>query len=620
MISAAFPGDALLPRPSHTTPRWRRIFVRAENTGLAMALAAMVLLPLLEVVLRKTVRTGISGVTAFVQHLTLVVGMLGGAIAAREARLLSLSSLETHLRGRAKVGARFLSSAVAATVAALLCVASTQFLLAERGVSRALSFGIPAWALEVFLPLGFALVSLRLVWRSSDAARWRACAALFVILAIWIVGQQPLPASQLAVPAFALLLAATLLGAPIFSTLGGAALILFWTADVPLASIPLDHYRLVTNPTLPTVPLFTLAGYFLAEGGASRRLIRVFTALVGHLRGGPAVLTALVCAFFTSFTGASGVTILALGGLLLPVLRAARYSERNALGLLTGTGSLGLLLPPCLPLIFYAVIAQVSIEQMFLGGLIPGLLLVLMTAVWGISQAPKLEEGKQRFDWAEVRASIRAAKWELLLPVVAFTGLFGGFATPVESAALTALYALVVETFVYRDLRLVRDVPRVMTECGFLVGGVLLILGVALGFTNYLVDAEVPVKAVEWMTAHVHSKLVFLLLLNLVLILVGALMDIYSAIVIIVPLMVPLGAAYGIDPIHLGIIFLANAELGFLMPPVGENLFLASYRFGKPVGEVFRSVIPMMLVFLIAVALITYVPSLTTTLPRMFSN
>jgi tripartite ATP-independent transporter DctM subunit len=254
-----------------------------------------------------------------------------------------------------------------------------------------------------------------------------------------------------------------------------------------------------------------------------------------------------------------------------------------------------------------------------LAGVIPGILLVGMTALWGIRVSPRTN-GKvsRRFEWAEARASLWEAKWELLLPVVAFVGLFSGLATPVEAAALTALYAFVVETFIYRDLRLKRDATRVMTECGLLVGGVLLILGVALGFTNYLVDAQVPVKAVEWVTAHVDSKWTFLLLLNLFLIVVGALMDIYSAIVIVVPLIVPLGAAYGIDPLHLGIVFLANAELGFLMPPVGENLFLSSSRFGKPVGEVFRAVLPMVVVFLICVALITYIPALTTTLPRWF--
>jgi C4-dicarboxylate transporter, DctM subunit len=409
------------------------------------------------------------------------------------------------------------------------------------------------------------------------------------------------------------------------------------------------------------VPLFTLAGYFLAEGGASSRLVRVFNSLFGQIRGGPAIVTALVCAFFTSFTGASGVTILALGGLLMPVLLGAKYSERNALGLLTGAGSLGLLFPPCLPLILYAIIstqakASITIEQMFLGGILPGCLMVALTIWWGVSAGPKLEREHKHFDPRETRRSIWEAKWELVLPIVALVALFSGWATPVEAAAVTALYAFVVETFVYRDLKVFRTphphpllqgargshdssplpfegegegegagtdsktVLEVVTECGLLVGGVLLILGVANGFTNYLVDAEIPAKMVEWTTRSIHAPWMFLLLLNLFLLVVGCLMDIYSAIVVVVPLIVPIGKEFGINPIHLGIIFLANLELGYLTPPVGMNLFLSSYRFHKPMAEVTRSIIPMLLVLLVGVLLITYIPPMTTLLPRLFGH
>jgi len=324
---------------------------------------------------------------------------------------------------------------------------------------------------------------------------------------------------------------------------------------------------------------------------------------------------------------------------LMPVLLAARYSERNALGLLTGAGSLGLLFPPCLPLILYAIIstqakAPVTIEQMFLGGILPGFLLVGLTAWWGIAVGPKREGSGSRFDFTVARRAIWEAKWELLLPVVAIVALFGGFATPVEAAAVTAFYAFFIETFVYRDLKWLRSqttasvepgrVPptilNVVTECGLLVGGVLLILGVANGFTNYLVDAEIPAKMVEWTTTSIHSPWMFLLLLNLFLLVVGCLMDIYSAIVVVVPLIVPIGKVYGIDPVHLGIIFLANLELGYLTPPVGMNLFLSSYRFKKPMAEVIRAIIPMLLVLLAGVIVITYVPALTTLLPRWFGH
>jgi C4-dicarboxylate transporter DctM subunit len=424
------------------------------------------------------------------------------------------------------------------------------------------------------------------------------------------------------VPAFVLLLIGTLLAAPIFAVLGGAGLILFWADGSPLSSLTIDHYHLATNPTIPTVPLFTLAGYFLAEGGASKRIIRVFNAAVGNIRGGPAILVAVVCAFFTSFTGASGVTILALGGLLMPVLLAAGYTEKVSLGLVTGTGSIGLLLPPCLPLIFYAVIAGVDIRDMFLAGVFPSLLLIGLAAAWGISKAPPRSAvvAGQGFNLRELGQAAWGAKWELLMPVVAIGTLFSGLATPVEAAAVTAMYAFVVETIIHRDLHIFRDVPRVMAEAGTLVGGVLLILGVALGLTNYLAFAEVPARAVDWVTTAVHSKLVFLLLLNVFLLAVGMLMDVYSATVIVVPLLIPLGRAFGIEPVHLGIIFLANLELGYLHPPVGQNLFLSSMRFNKPIMEIFWATLPMLLVFLVGVLLITYVPALTTALPSWFAR
>jgi tripartite ATP-independent transporter DctM subunit len=409
----------------------------------------------------------------------------------------------------------------------------------------------------------------------------------------------------------------------VFTALGGAALILFWGHDLPIQAVPLKHYSLTTNNMLPSIPIFTLAGYFLAEGGASKRLVRVFQALVGQFRGGPAIVTALVCAFFTSFTGASGVTILALGGVLMPVLLAARYSERNALGLLTGAGSLGMLFPPCLPLILYTIVANhsahadLTIKEMFLGGIGPGVLLVALTAWWGIRKGPKEAADRPVFKWLEAGAALWDAKWEMLIPVVAIVSLFY-VPTTVEAAALTATYALLVTTVIHRDLRPFKDLPRVITECGLLVGGVLLILGVALGFTHYLVDAQLPDKMVEWATQMLGSKWLFLLGLNVVLLFVGGLVEIYAAIIVVVPLLVPLGVAFGLDPIHLGIIFLANMELGFLCPPVGLNLLLSSYRFNKPMAEVTRATFPMLLVLLVGVLLITYFPPLTTFLPHLF--
>jgi tripartite ATP-independent transporter DctM subunit len=617
--------------PPATIP-WRRSLRRGENLLVVVPLALSVLLPSLEVVLRRF-HTGITGSITLVQNFTLIIGMAGAAIAAREGRLLSFSTLSSFLKGWTKTAALIVSSGAAAAISAVLCAASWQFLLTEKQAGGLLVYNIPDWMVELVLPLGFGLIALRLFWHASD--RWPGrLATLLLAAAIILFGVfSPVAPEQCVLPGLAALLVATILGAPVFTAIGGAALILFWGDGSPLAAIPLKYHSLVTSSSLPTIPLFTLAGYLVAESGASQRLIGVFQALVGSFRGGPAIVTALVCAFFTSFTGASGVTILALGGLLMPVLRSARYSERDALGLLTGAGSLGLLFPPSLPVILYAIVAgtavanlnvanvsanSVTMEKMFLGGLLPGILMVVLTAWWAILRQPREAVEKQRFDPAGARRAIWAAKWELLLPVVALAALFSGWATPIEAAAITAAYALLVTTAIHRDLRPLRDLPRVMIECGLLVGGVLVILGVAMGFTHYLVLAQIPDRLVDWSTHAITSKWLFLLGLNAVLLVVGGLIEIYAAIVVVVPLLVPIGIAFGIDPVHLGIIFLANMQLGFLAPPAGLNLLLASYRFNKPMTEVMRAVIPMLLVLLVGVLLITYYPPLTTFLPGLF--
>jgi len=593
------------------------VIARIENLGLALALGLMALLPLAEIALRATLHVGISGAASLTQHLALIIGMLGAAVAAREARLLSLSTLESLLDARNAARARFFTRAVAVVVAALLCLAGVEFVLAERAGGNVIAYGIPVWLGQAALPLGFALITLRLAWSAAEG--WPGRLATLVLAgAAALAAANGLPLGDpLAISAIGVLLIAAILGSPVFTTLGGLALLLFWNDGLPMASIALDHYRLVVNPSLPMIPLFTLAGYFLAEGGAPRRLVRVFDALFGGLRGGAALITVLACAFFTSFSGASGVTIIALGGMLMPILLSAGYSQKNALGLLAGAGSLGGLLPPGLPLVLYAIVAKISIEEMFLAGILPGLLMIALIAAWGLTRAPRASSAPRPFEWHEARAALLAAKWELAVPLVAFAGLFGGFATPVEAAALTAVYAFVVEVFVHRDLRLRHDIPRVMAECGLLVGGVLLILGVALGFTNYLVDARIPDRAVDWVTGALHSRWTFLLALNLVLLVAGCVLDIFSATVVLVPLIVPLGLAFGIDPLHLGIIFLANMELGYLTPPVGMNLFFTAYRFGKPLPEVFRAALAPVAVLALGVALITLVPWLSTALPQL---
>lgn len=625
MNSAPAPNPEVpIPEPANLPP-WLKALRHGENLIVVLCLAVMTILPVLEVVLRKFFQTGLPASATIVQHLVLAVGMLGGALAARENRLLSLSVATHWFKGGWLTFARVFSYAFAAAVTGVLTAASWEFVQSQRSLGKEFAYGIQTWVVQLLIVIGFAMVALRLIWHASDKWHWRGVTLLlaigFVAVTVWS-GIEP---ERLRWPAMIVLLFAVILGAPIFTALGGTALIMLWSIGEPVAPILLKHYQLTVNAMLPSLPLFTLAGYFLAEGGAAKRLVRFFQAWFGSLRGGPAIVTTLVCAFFTSFTGASGATILALGGVLMPVLLAAKYSERASIGLLTGAGSLGMLFPPCLPPILYAIVASsgnqvsISIKEIFLGGLLPGLLLVGLTALWGLWIGGRGQATDRKpFEAREALSATWGAKWELLVPVVALVSLFSGFATPVEAAALTAFYTFLVSAVIQRDLKLWSDVPRVMTDCGLLMGGVLLIIGVALGFTHYLVDAQIPDHAVEWATANIHSKWVFLLLLNFILLAIGGLVEIYAAIVVVVPLLVPIGIAFGIDPIHLGIIFLVNMELGFLAPPVGINLLLSSYRFDKPMLQVTRAALPMLGVMFIGVLLITYIPWFTTWLPHLF--
>lgn len=590
--------------------------VAAENVLLSAFFGFLVLLPLAEIALRATVGIGIRGVASLVQQLTLIVGMLGAAVATRENRLLAFSATAL-LAGRFAWIARVCAAAIAAAASAVLCSAGVEFVAAERAGGAALSYDIPVWVVQLILPLGFGVIGARLLWNAPKDSSGRAVASAIAAALIAILLFVPLEPGY-AVPAgLVVLIAGALFGAPLFAVIGGVALLLLWSTGVPLASVAVDHYGLTSNPTLPAIPLFTLAGYFLAESGAPKRLIEVFDALFGRFRGGAAVVTVLASTFFTCFTGASGVTILALGGLTMPLLLASGFERRSALGLITAGGLPGVLLFPALPLILYAIVAKASIESMFLGALMPMLLMLAITLAWGLRQHTASPRPSPRFDRARAARAVWAAKWELALPAVPLTMLLGGLATPVEAAAATALYAYVASAVVHRDIRPYHDVPRVMSECGLLVGGILLILGVALALTNFLVDAQVPELAVEWVKGRIESPWVFLLYLNLFLLAVGCVMDIFSAIVVIAPLVVPIGLAYGVHPVHLGVIFLANLELGYLTPPIGINLFFASYRFSRPIMEVCVSVGPLFLALCGGVLAITYFPWLSTGLLKM---
>ena len=610
---------------SPVRPAWVRWLCGIENSILIVCLFALIFLPLLERVMRGFFNTGIEGEAEFVLHFSLVIGMVGGAIAAREKRLLGISTIAHFLKGPWKIAADVFANSWAAVVTGVLGYAGYLFLLDERGAGNEIAYGVARWWIQSMLPIGFGLIAIRLVWNSGPQWWVRLLSSMVVLVASWILWEGWIPVDRILLPGVIMLITAMLLGAPIFSVLGGATLLYLWREDFPIAGVATSHYSMSTEALIPTIPLFTLAGYFMAESKASQRLVRVFQSFVGQFRAGPAIVTIFVCAFFTAFTGGSGVTILALGPLLMPVLTSAKYGDKPSLGLITGAGALGILFPPSLPIILYFIVANanvqtgISLEHMFLGGLIPGILMVGMMTIYSRRLISKEAVAGKKFDWVESRCAVWEAKWELMIPVVAITALFSGvFSTPVAAAALTALYALFVELVIHREIRPFKDLPRVMTECGLLVGGVLLILGVAMSFTkDFLVFAMIPDLAIEWGTANIESKYVFLLALNCFLLLVGCLMDIYSAIVVVVPLLLPLGAAFGIDPIHLGIIFLANLELGYLTPPVGLNLFLSAYRFKRPVMEVAKASLPMLIVLAISVLLITYIPFLTTFLPNL---
>lgn len=406
-------------------------------------------------------------------------------------------------------------------------------------------------------------------------------------------------------------LAVALLGAPLFLVLGGCAWFLFHTAGIDPSALIIELYRLASAPTLVTIPLFTFSGYVLAASQAPQRLVRCTRALLGWLPGGLALVALGSCAFFTAFTGASGMTIVAMGGLLLPVLLEERYPESFSLGLLTTCGSIGLLFPPSLPVILYALIAHIRLDLLFLAGAVPCCLLLMLLALFSSRQAWQAGVPTRRSSWREIRQSLWAARWELLVAPLILGGMYGGFVTVNEAAVVTAAYSVFMTTVLHRDLHLGRDIPALITQSAVVVGAIFIILGTALGLTSYLVDSQLPMHLLDAIQGSIQSRIVFLLALNGLLLLVGCLMDIFSAIVIIVPLLLPIAAQFDIHPLHLGIIVLTNLEIGYSTPPVGLNLFLGSLRFERPIGQLYRASWPFLLLLLLGLGLITYVPALT---------
>jgi len=414
-----------------------------------------------------------------------------------------------------------------------------------------------------------------------------------------------------------ILILLSILGTPLFAVILAVAILGFYYLDVNLSVVAIELYRIADTPVLLALPLFTLAGYLLGESRTPQRLVALTRVFLGWMPCGLAIVALVACALFTAFTGASGVTIVALGALLYPALRQGGYQEKFSLGLVTTSGSMGLLFPPSLPLILYGIIAQqmsmgqsFSLGDLFLAGLLPGLLMIILLSFWILWVNRHVTIPVTSFSGKEVFAVLRQAIWEIPLPFFVLGGIYGGFFAISEVAAVTTLYVIVIEVFIYKDIKL-SQLPGIIRESMVMVGGILLILGVSLASTNFLIDAEVPMRLFALIQAHVTDKIVFLIMLNVLLLLLGAVLDIFSALVLMVPLILPVALSYGIDPVHLGIIFLANMQIGYLTPPVGMNLFIAGYRFKKPITELYRATIPFMIVLFVAVLVITYWPDLS---------
>jgi tripartite ATP-independent transporter DctM subunit len=584
----------------------------------------MTLIPLVEIGLRPVFGSGIQNSSVLVQHLGLVLAMFGAVAAERHGHLSTLGNgLSSFGKPYLQRVMKRLAHGGSALICGLLALSSWRFVATETISSHSLAYGIPTWWVQVTMPLGFGLLGAKLGARCATAVWLKPLSGLLLTAAgFWLASS--FDGSPLVLwPCVACLLGLLLVGAPIFAVLGGLALVLFWQDGQPLASVALSHYQITVNPSLPALPLFTLAGLVFARTGAATRLSGVFLALFGNGVTGTVLAAAVLCSFFTALTGGSGVTILALGGLLLPLLNKAGMPEQRGISLVTSASALGVLFAPSVPLIMYAIIARVPINAMFLAGIAPACIMVVFLlivggylnrgAVRGAARNSVLIESEK----THLTKAIWNARFEILAPAIAIGSLVSGMATPTESAALTAAYAILTQAVGHKDLTLL-SLGRCLRDCTQIIGGVMLILGMALGLTNYLVDSGLPNDAIDWVQGVLPNKYAFLLALNLFLLAAGSLMEIFAAIVFLVPLLLPVALSYGIDPVHFGIIFLANIEMGFLCPPAGMNIYFASAMFGKPVRYIVASILPALLAIFLGAFFISCFPALSTVLPGLF--
>lgn len=603
-----------------------------ENLAAFLAIFLLALFPTMEVIARKFFHTGVPNSSVYTNHLVLIITFVGAMITARERKHLSLA-LDLKLEGPVKTGIDIANAFIAAAITTAFAIASLSFALTAFAPGKKIGI-FPMRLVAMIMFLGFTVMAIRFIIAVPAKNKARLLAGMGILygcifafdpiinILLTIIEEVPgfLTVMQefyfqvyaaAALPVIILLILSAITGQRIFIVLGGIGYLLFARAAEPLEVVPNEAYSMLISHTIPAIPLFTIAGFILSESKAGERLVKLFKSLFSWFPGGLGIMAILVCTFFTTFTGASGVTILALGALLSYVLVKGKYKQRFSTGLLTASGSIGLLFPPSLPIIIYGIAAGVSIKDMFVGGIGPGIVMVLALSVFVAIYARRTKVARQPFKVKEALSALKESIWEVLLPVVILVSFFGGLTTLVESAAVAVIYALIVEVFIHRDIK-IKELPDVVLKGIPIIGGVLVILALAKGLSYFIVDAEIPMKLTEWVRASIGSKYIFLLILNIALLITGCFMDIFSAIMVVVPLILPLGNLFGIHPVHLGIIFLANMELGYMTPPVGLNLFLASYRFNEPMGKIYRDVLPFFFIQLISVLLITYLPFITT--------
>ena len=604
----------------------RNLFQNWDAGFAALALCGMVLIPVIEVLLRPMQGSGIENAPILVQHLGLLFSLAGAVYAERTGHLTSLGSLWRDLENPlARKLARawvFLGSTL---ICGVLAQASYELVMTEIEARHTIAYGLPTWLFLCAMPLGFGILGLKFGPKWSDHFVIQWAGTLLVLGASWQASPW-LASVAIPTPWLCFLLFIFLaLGGPVFLVLGGLSWILFSSENIPMASLALSHYQITVNPSLPALPLFTLAGLVFANTQAAQRLSQLFSSLFGSGQMGSVLAVACLCSCFTALTGGSGVTILALGGLMLPLLLKVGYPETKGIGLITSASSLGVLLAPSVPLIMYAIMARVPINTMFVAGLIPAALMVLSLLIFGgflrttqtsnqVANFKLFESGPLK-NAVSLKNAMWAAKWELIAPLIAIGTLISGIATPTEGAAITVAYALITQGFIHRELKFA-TLQHCLYQSAQIIGGILLIMGMALGLTNYLIDVGIPDMASDWVQGITTNPYVFLLALNIFLFFAGALMEIYAAIIVLVPLLLPLAMSYGIDPIHFGIIFLANLEMGFLCPPAGMNIYFASAVFKKPLKEIIQSVLPALLAIFIGTVILSWFPFFVMALPQ----